>query len=396
MSAPGAVQLKPQRRNRRTHPWIFASEVARFPSLEQVADGSMVDVLDAQGRFCGRGFLNRQSQIAVRYLERGADVVIDRAWWIERFGKALEHRHRFLGPQVKTFRWIHGEADGLPGLTVDRYGDFVVVQLLALGLEPWREVIVECLAELGSPLGIFERSDAPVRRLEGLKERVGCLWGEPPPTLVEIEEGSARLLVDIQQGQKTGLFLDQRFNRQHAARFAEGRSVLNAFGYTGAFGVHCALAGASSVLNVDIAEAATAIAEQNAQLNGVGEQCRALTANAFDVLREFDREGRRFEMIILDPPAFAKSRSVLEGALRGYKEINLRAMKLLTPGGILVTCSCSSHLSMEMFRDVIRDAAQDTGRTACLVEQRGQAPDHPILLHIPETEYLKYLLISID
>lgn len=355
----------------------------------------MVDVIDAQGRFCGRGFLNRQSQIAVRYLERGADIEIDRVWWLERFARALAHRQRFLGSEIRTFRWIHGEADGLPGLTVDRYEDFIVVQLLALGLEPWREVIVDCLVELGSPRGVFERSDAPVRRLEGLKEQVGSLWGETPPPLVEIQEGSARLLVDLLQGQKTGLFLDQRFNRLHAARFAAGRNVLNAFGYTGAFGVHCALAGATSVLNVDIAESATVLAEQNAQLNQL-TQCKAITGNAFDILREFDREGRRFEMIILDPPAFAKSRSVLEGALRGYKEINLRAMKLLVPGGLLVTCSCSSHLSMEMFRDVVRDAAQDTGRIACLIEQRGQSPDHPILIHIPETEYLKYLLLEIE
>ncbi len=395
MSALPEVQLKPQRRNRRNHPWIFASEISHFPSQEQVANGSMVDVIDAQGRFCGRGFLNRQSQIAVRYLEREPNTTVDRAWWIDRFERALAHRHRFLGEEITTFRWVHGEADGLPGLTVDCYGPFIVVQLLALGLEPWREVIIDCLVTLGKPVGIYERSDAPVRDLEGLEKQVGTLWGEAPPPLLTIQEGDAHLLVNLKQGQKTGLFLDQRLNRQHAAPYARGRSVLNAFGYSGAFGIHCALAGATSVLNVDIAEAATELAIRNAELNGLS-QCESITGNAFDILREFDREGRRFEMIILDPPAFAKNRSALEGALRGYKEINLRAMKLLTPGGILVTCSCSSHLSIEVFRDVIRDAAQDTGRTACLVEQRGQSPDHPILMHIPETEYLKYLLLTIE
>jgi 23S rRNA (cytosine1962-C5)-methyltransferase len=386
--------LKPQRRNRRSHPWIFASEIAHFPASDEVADGGMVEVVDAQGRFCGRGFLNRQSQIAVRYLERAADVPVDYQWWLVRFQRALEHRERFLGKEMHTFRWIHGEADGLPGLTVDRYGDVLVVQLLALGLEPWRQVIVDCLVELGRPRTIYERSDAPVRRLEGMGEQVGLLWGDAPPDLVQIEEGTARLWVDIKQGQKTGLFLDQSLNRRHAARFAAGRTVLNTFCYTGAFGVHCALAGATSVLNVDISDGAVDLARANGELNGLANY-EVQLGNAFDLLREFDRIGRRFEMIILDPPAFAKSRSALEGALRGYKEINLRAMKILSPGGILVTCSCSSHLSIEMFRDVVRDAAQDTGRSACLVEQRGQAPDHPILMHIPETEYLKYLLIEI-
>lgn len=395
MSAISAVHLKPQRRNRRSHPWIFASEIAQYPEANLVSDGGMVDVLDAQGRFCGRGFLNRHSQIAVRYLERTADIAIDREWWIDRFQRALEHRQRFLGTEISTFRWVHGEADGLPGLTVDRYEETIVVQLLALGLESWRDVIVDCLVELGQPRSIYERSDAPVRRLEGLSEQVGTLYGEPPPILTVIQEGMARLYVDLKQGQKTGLFLDQSLNRRHAAQFAPGRTVLNTFCYTGAFGVHCALAGADAVLNVDISEAATTLAQANGELNGLSNY-EVQTGNAFDLLREFDRAGRRFQMVILDPPAFAKSRSALEGALRGYKEINLRAMKILEPGGILVTCSCSSHMTMELFRDVIREAAQDTGRSACLVEQRGQSPDHPILLHIPETEYLKYLLLTVD
>jgi 23S rRNA (cytosine1962-C5)-methyltransferase len=390
-----AVQLKPQRRNRRNHPWVFASEIAQYPKTEQVNDGGMVEVHDAQGRFCGHGFLNRQSQIAVRYLDRGAETTIDKEWWMLRFQKALDHRRRFYGSDIKTFRWIHGEADGLPGLTVDRYGDYLVVQLLALGLESWRQVIIDCLVALGEPMGIYERSDAPVRRLEGLSEQVGCLWGESPPELVTIEEGSAKLLVDLVGGQKTGLFLDQRLNRQHAASFATGKTVLNAFCYTGAFGVHCALAEATSVLNIDISEGAAAIATANGKLNNL-DNYEVQVGNAFDVLREFDRMGRRFEMIILDPPAFAKSRGALDGALRGYKEINLRAMKLLVPGGILVTCSCSSHLSLETFREVVRDAAQDTNRSACLIEQRGQSPDHPILLNVPETEYLKYLFLTIE
>jgi 23S rRNA (cytosine1962-C5)-methyltransferase len=256
-------------------------------------------------------------------------------------------------------------------------------------------VIIDCLVAIGEPRGIYERSDAPVRRLEGLTEQVGCLWGESPPELVTIEEGPAKLLVDLIGGQKTGLFLDQRLNRQHAASFATGKTVLNAFCYTGAFGVHCALAQATSVLNIDISEGAAAIATANGQLNQL-DNYGVQVGNAFDVLREFDRLGRRFEMIILDPPAFAKSRGALEGALRGYKEINLRAMKLLVPGGILVTCSCSSHLSLETFREVVRDAAQDTNRSACLIEQRGQSPDHPILLNVPETEYLKYLFLTIE
>lgn len=394
MSQFPTVQLKPQRRSRRNHPWVFASEVAHFPSAEQLADGGMVDVLDAQGRFYGRGFLNRHSQIAVRYLSRHSEVVIDKDWWMKRFGDALAYRRLILGDKATTFRWVHGEADGLPGLTVDRYKDFLVIQLLALGLEPWREVIVECLATLGEPTGIYERSDAPVRSLEGLSEKTECLWGQVPPPLLDIGEGAAHLWVDLQHGQKTGLFLDQSLNRQQAARYATGRTVLNAFSYTGAFGVHCALAGATSVLNVEVSQEASAIGEQNGLLNHLSNYT-TLTGNAFDVLREFDRDGRRFDMVILDPPAFAKSRRSLEGALRGYKEINLRAMKLLPPGGILVTSSCSSHLGMEDFRGIVQDAAQDLNRVARLIEQRGQAPDHPVLLHVPETEYLKCLIMTI-
>ncbi|MBC8124031.1 MAG: class I SAM-dependent rRNA methyltransferase [Gemmatimonadaceae bacterium] len=394
MSQLPTVQLKPQRRSRRNHPWVFASEVAHFPTAEQLADGGMVDVLDAQGRFYGRGFLNRHSQIAVRYLSRHSEVVIDKDWWMKRFSDALAYRRLILGDKATTFRWVHGEADGLPGLTVDRYKDFLVIQLLALGLEPWREVIVECLAAIGEPAGIYERSDAPVRSLEGLSEKTECLWGKMPPPLLDIEEGAAHLWVDLQRGQKTGLFLDQSLNRQQVARYAAGRTVLNAFSYTGAFGVHCALAGATSVLNVEVSQEASTIGEQNGLLNHLSNYT-TLTGNAFDVLREFDRDGRRFDMVILDPPAFAKSRRSLEGALRGYKEINLRAMKLLPPGGILVTSSCSSHLGMEDFRGIVQDAAQDINRVARLIEQRGQAPDHPVLLHVPETEYLKCLIMTV-
>jgi 23S rRNA (cytosine1962-C5)-methyltransferase len=381
--------LKNQKPYRRFHPWIFAGEVAQDPGVEP---GTLVEIHDHNRKFRGVGFYNPHSQIRVRFLTREHQT-IDRGWWYDRLERALVYRQRFVG-DTNAFRWVHGEADGLPGLTVDRYGDYLVVQFLAMGLEPWREAILDTLMQLGAPRGIYERSDAPVRALEGLKETAGLLRGEMPPALIEIQEGPARLLVDVVHGQKTGFFLDQRDNRAMVGRFAKGREVLNCFAYTGGFSVHAGAGGAKSVISVEISEPAAELCDQNAALNRVSNHL-TITENAFDLLREFNRERRSFDMVILDPPAFAKSRGALEGAIKGYKEINLRALRLLAPGGILVTCSCSAPVDLRTFRETLAHAAQDAGKTVRILEERGASADHAPLLGVPETEYLKCVVATV-
>ncbi|MGQ9629128.1 MAG: class I SAM-dependent rRNA methyltransferase [bacterium] len=386
------VILKGGRKHRAEegHPWIFANEVESIDG--DYRNGDIVSVVNSKRKFVGRGYINDRSQIIVRLLTR-QDEGIDGDFFRRLILRAWEYRERVVR-DTTAYRLLHAEADGIPALIADRFGDYIVLQFLALGVELWRDVIVEILVELLKPRGIYERSDVPMRRLEGLEERKGELWGECP-SRVEIEEGGARFWVDFREGQKTGFFLDQRENRLAAGPLAEGREVLNAFSYTGGFGVHAMRCGAKSVLNVDISEDAIALARENFALNGFREGWEVEVGNSFDALRRFDREGRRFDMVILDPPAFVKNRRSLGEAMRGYKEINLRAMRILNPGGILVTCSCSHHLKREEFRDILRSASQDAGREARLIEERGQARDHPVLLNVEETEYLKCSIIEV-
>ena len=387
------VFLKPGREQRAYagYLWIFAGEIARIDG--QVEDGGIVDVRALRGQWIGRGFLNRNSTLTVRLLTFNHEE-IDEAFFRRRLQHALALRHRVLGP-LPSFRVVYGEADALPSLIVDRYGDVVVVQTLALGMDVRKAMLVDLLAELLQPRAIYERNDPPVRRLEGLDKQTGWLRGEADP-LVEVEEGRARLLVDVARGQKTGFFLDQRENRLAAAALCPGVSVLDAFCYTGAFAVQAALAGATQVTGIEVSGEAVALAKRTADLNGVGDRCAFTAANAFDELRRLVSVHAQFDVVILDPPPFARGRESVPRALAGYKEINLRAMKLLRPGGILITCSCSHHVGEAQLLEVVAAAAADAPRAARLVESRGPGRDHPVHPAMPETRYLTCLILEIS
>ena len=371
------------------HPWIYRSEIARVDG--QGEPGAIAQVRDSRGRLLGQAMVNLQSQIAARLLTRD-EAPVNEAFFHRRIQEAIgKHGRTLEGPGAS--RLIFGEADRLPGLIADRYGDLVVVQLLTAGMERAREAILESLRTLVRPRAIYERNDTSSRKLEGLPLQKGFAWGEGETTLWLEEEG-LRFLVDVAEGQKTGFFLDQRENRQVVRALARGREVLDCFCYSGGFAINAAGGAAESVLGIDISAQAVAWAEQGAQRNELATRCRFQAGNAFDQLRAFDREARRFGMIVLDPPAFTKGREALGDALRGYKEINLRAMKLLTAGGILVTCSCSYHVDAPTFLDMLRAAAADARREFRLVQTRTQAADHPILLAARETQYLKCVVLE--
>jgi 23S rRNA (cytosine1962-C5)-methyltransferase len=385
-SAPAAV-LKPRRPERTRHPWIFEGEIASLPT--EVVDGQPVRVLDARRKFVAIAYCNRRSKIVLRVIS-WRDEAIDAKFWRDAVAASVARRGE-IAPSA-GLRLINAEGDGLPGIVVDRYAGWLSIQLSTLGADVAREFIVSALREICNPDGILERSDVPERKLEGLPETTGVLFGDSVPEHVEIREGGARLLVDVAHGQKTGLFLDQRVNRQAAAAYARGRRMVNCFAYSGGFGVHAALAGAAEVTNIDISESACRLAERNMALNGFAN-APVIEANCFDWLRRASDEGGRYGMIVLDPPAFARGKSTIESAVRGYKEINLRAIKSLEPGGILVTCSCSRPIGLDEFVSIVRAAGNDAGRELQLLEERTQPPDHPVLLNAPEMSYLKCLIV---
>lgn len=383
-----SVQFKRNRdeRVRAGHPWVFSGEVLAKPPAE--ADGQIVTVYDSRGKFIGQGYCNTQSNILVRLLSRVRGEGIDRAWWRSRLEEAIALRQAYVSG-TDAYRLVNAEADGLPALIVDRYGDYLSIQVLALGIEVRLAELVEILAELVQPKGIYERSDVPVRRLEGLEPRTRVLWGEAPPKDLVIREGDYRLKVDLETGQKTGFFLDQRPNRLQVGAMAKDKRVLNCFSYSGGFSIASAVGGAQEVVSVDISAEAIALGDANAALNGVTDRCRWVTANAFDYLRELERSGEVFDVVILDPPAFTKTKESIPGAVRGYKEINLRGIRLLKPGGLLVSSSCSHHISASHFVEIIQSAAIDSGRRLRSLELRGAGLDHPTLPAAPETNYLK-------
>jgi 23S rRNA (cytosine1962-C5)-methyltransferase len=355
-------------------------------------------VRDAAGRVLGTGFLNSQSLIAVRLLTT-ADRGIDEAFLRDRLGRALALR-RAVVAGTTAYRVVFGESDLLPGLVVDRYGDTLVVQTLTAGMDRRKDLLARLLVELTGASAVYARNDPAVRRLEGLPRETG--WLVPPqgaapapgPAVIPIEEAGASFVVDIAGGQKTGFFLDQRENRVYTAGLVHG-DVLDVFAYTGAWAVHAARHGAD-VTAVEISETAAAMIGRHAELNGVAARCRAVTANAFDELRRLDRSRARFDAVVLDPPAFVKTRAALDTGLAGYKEINLRALKVVRQGGWLVTCSCSYHVSEAVLETTVLDAARDAGRWVRLVERRAQARDHPVSLGVPETRYLKCLVLEVE
>ena len=364
------------------HPWVFRSDIERE---EGAADGLPVRVLTSAGRFLAMAVYNPRSQISLRILSR-RDEPIDGAFIRGRVRRALDYRRRFA--DLNSCRLIFAESDGLPAVIADKFGEVIVLQILCLGMERFKGDIVDALAQELSPRGIYERNDVPVRELEGLSQQTGLLWGEVPDR-VEMQENGVRFLVDVKEGQKTGFFLDQKENRAAIAPFVPGMRVLDCFTHTGSFALHAAHYGAAEVTGVDISEHACACALENARLNGVEDRVRFECANAFDFLRAQQTAKAQYDVVILDPPAFTKTRSAVEGALRGYKEINLRGMKLTRDGGFFVTCSCSQHVTPDLFRGMLMDAQKDAHVQLRQIEWRTQGRDHPILLASPETQYLK-------
>ena len=369
------------------HPWIYRNEVEGWPP--SVASGDLVDVVDSRRRFLGRGYLNPRSTIAIRLFGRDR-IPINQDFFISRIRQAQAWREKTLGKR-SVYRVVHGEADGLPGLIVDRYGDALVIQLLTAGMDRRRDLILRTLQEVFAPTAIVARNDSPMREREGLVRERTVLFGSVPSELV-VQVNGLEVLVDLLEGQKTGLFLDQVENYRLIERLADGADVLDCFCYTGLWGLHAAMFGAARVTGLDQSEPALAQAKALAERNGLADRCAYRVGNVFDELKERDRRRESFDLIVLDPPAFAKTRDRLADAIAGYKEINLRAMRLLRPGGCLVTCSCSHHLSAEQFRRLLLDAASDVRRTVRLVTQSAQGRDHPVLLGMPESEYLKCVI----
>lgn len=364
------------------HPWVFRSDIERE---DGASDGLPVRVLTSAGRFLAMAVYNPRSQISLRILSR-RDEPIDGAFIRGRVRRALDYRRRFA--DLNSCRLIFAESDGLPAVIADKFGEVIVLQILCLGMERFKGDIVDALAQELSPRGIYERNDVPVRELEGLSQQTGLLFGEVPDR-VEMQENGVRFLVDVKEGQKTGFFLDQKENRAAIAPFVPGMRVLDCFTHTGSFALHAAHYGAAEVTGVDISEHACACALENARLNGVEDRVRFECANAFDFLRAHQTAKEQYDVVILDPPAFTKTRSAVEGALRGYKEINLRGMKLTRDGGFFITCSCSQHVTPDLFRGMLKEAQKDAHVQLRQIEWRTQGRDHPILLASPETQYLK-------
>jgi len=372
------------------HPWIFGNELG--DSEGEYEPGDVVEVYSSNGSFVGKGYINPASQIRIRLLTREKNELIDDNFFYKRIQEAWEYRKQ-IG-YVENCRLIFGEADQMPALIIDKFNDYFVLQTLALGIDKYKPAIVAALQKIFSPKGIYERNDVPVRTVEGMEQIKGFL-SEPFDTNIIINENGLKFHVDIVNGQKTGYFLDQQDNRRATKHICNGADVLEAFCYTGTFSLHAAQYGAKSVLGIDISETAVKTARNNAILNGYENVCKFEAMNAFDVLKSWGKEGKRYDVVMLDPPAFTKSRENIQNAVTGYKEINLRGMKLIKPGGFLVTASCTNLVSPQMFLDTITLAAKDARRTLRQVVWQTQSADHPILWNIPTTQYLKFLIVQV-
>ena len=373
------------------HPWVYQSEIDYVKG--KFTPGDIVDVYNCRQQYLGRGYINPRSQITIRLLSREEET-IDRDFFVRRISRAWNYRKRFL-EEPEYCRLIFSEADFLPGLVVDKFGSCLVIQTLALGMDIYKEVIVSVLDELLHPEMIYERNDASVRTIEGLPLQKGFLKGQGDTRLI-VRENGLLFQADIENGQKTGFFYDQRENRRILSKFVAGGEVLDCFCFSGSFSVHAAAYGAKHVTGIDISSSAVSLAAHNAALNNVADRCEFMEANAFDLLREYSDAGRLFDTVILDPPAFTKSKSSVEGAVRGYKEINLRGLKMIRPGGYLVTCSCSFHMDRNLFHTVVAEAAADAKRTVREVAYMTQAKDHPSIPAAPETNYLKFLVLEVQ
>ncbi len=388
------------------HPWIFSGAIAR---VENANDGDTVDVVDSAGRFLARGYYNSKSQIAVR-LWTWDDEPIDHAFLRARLERAIAMRDNLIDRDAtNAYRLVNAESDLMPGVVIDRYADFIAMQFLTLGAEKRKTEIVELTQELLAPRGIYERSDVEVREKEGLSSTVGVLCGDAPPDRVEIRESNLRFLVDVKRGHKTGFYLDQRENRKRVSeifkplpllpspnRGGVGGEVLNVFSYTGGFSVYaCAANKNARVINLDASGDALNLARENMRLNSCDDHGEFVEGDAFQALRKYRDMGKAFDAIILDPPKFVHAQSQMQSGLRGYKDINLLAFKLLKPSGILATFSCSGQISPEMFQKVVFEAAVDAKRDAQIIAKLSQSSDHPILLTFPESEYLKGLVCRV-
>jgi 23S rRNA (cytosine1962-C5)-methyltransferase len=390
----------------RRHPWIFSGAIQRLEG--DVADGDIVEVRDAGNNWLARGYINRQSQIRVRLLTWCEDEAVDADFWRRRMARAIEGRQALRADSTTTaYRLAHAESDYLPGLIVDRYGDWLVVQFLTRGIDQRRDQIVAMLADLVSPRGIYERSDVDVREKEGLGQRTGLLWGDQPPDLLEVQESGRRFLVDVREGHKTGFYLDQRENRARLSALCDGAEVLDAFAYTGGFAVYAD--NAARVTLVDSSAPALELARRNLALNSAGlagkvrdpsllgreRRFEYVEGDVFTVLRRYRAEGRQFDVIVLDPPKFAHSRRDVQRASRAYKDINLLAFQLLRSGGLLFTFSCSGAVDADLFQKIVFGAVADTERKAQIIGRMSQSSDHPIALTFPEGAYLKGLICRV-
>ena len=388
------------------HPWVYFNEITEAQPFE---NGELVDVVSQKGSYLGTGFANENSKIRVRLISRNANDKFDEAFFERRLRHAIDYRKTVMGDDFSNCRLIFGEADSFPGLTVDRFDDILVAQVLSLGIEKRKKMLFELLAKIfaqdNQPIrGIYERNDVAIRELEGMEQYKGFfpLEGYPIPDSTEttITENGITYAVDFENGQKTGFFLDQKYNRLAVAKLSRGKRVLDCFTHTGSFGLNAAKGGAEYVLSVDISESAVEMAQKNAKANGLDGTVEYLAANVFDLLPKLS-EGEminrygKFDFIILDPPAFTKSRQTVESAMRGYKEINLRAMRLLPRGGYLATCSCSHFMTEQLFVKMLHQAAADAGVSLRQIEARQQSPDHPIRWTVEETNYLKFYLFQV-
>mgnify|MGYP003344079263 CR=1 FL=1 len=370
--------------------WLYAGVIDAVEG--EPGPGDLVDVCTSSGRFVGRGLFNPHSKIRVRLLTGRAEP-IGEEFWAARIAEAAAFRRRVVA-DTTAYRLIHGESDLLPGLIVDRYENTLVMQTLSFGMDRRQDLLADILMKETSATAVYLRNDAHARTLEGLPEGQGFLRGGGP-TLIDIQEGPARFTVDIEHGQKTGWFCDQRENRLAVASLADGATVLEAFCHTGAFGIHAALRGAASVFGLDVSGEAVARARAHAERSSVAARCEHRQADAFDELPRLERKGSRFDLVILDPPSFARTKQSVPQALAGYKQINLRALKLVKPRGFLATCSCSHHVGEEEFWQMVQDAARDAKRPLRLIERRSQARDHPVLAAMPETRYLKCVIVQV-